>query len=270
MSFGKTGIKFIVPLIGIEQGRKLAAMSLRIRSEELELVAAALRSMSKYGVRTLGFSCSANGDEYVCVGLGDYTNASKTPSEVASELSRMPGVTNVEVHEGPVTGFAAVRGLVLEAAEARAILMSARALAGLLQGPREYLGDDAGAAFVYYEGFFTGRAMGEYLSQFGREDALAMFPRILEARGYGTPIEVLRDPNDGHYRFEVGRLVECEILSRYASGRRTSHFFRGIIAGVLSTIEGGNWNVEEVECINAGSDKCAFEARRGGAGQPSK
>ncbi|MGC9077119.1 MAG: V4R domain-containing protein, partial [Conexivisphaera sp.] len=55
----------------------------------------------------------------------------------------------------------------------------------------------------------------------------------------------------------------CEVLSNYVKGRaRTSHFFRGMIAGALSKIEGGEWDVEEVECVNDGSDKCAFEAKR--------
>ena len=182
---------------------------------------------------------------------------------MAAALEKVPGVVDVKIHEGPMEGFAAVGGLVLEAAEARAVLMSARALAGLLQGPREYFGEDVGAAFVYYEGFFTGRAMGEYLSRFGREGALAMLPRIWEARGYGTHIEMLSDPNGGRYRFEVGRLIECEVLSKYLRGpAKTSHFFRGMIAGVLSVVEGGEWEVEEVECINDGSDRCAFDARR--------
>ncbi|MGC8614192.1 MAG: V4R domain-containing protein, partial [Conexivisphaera sp.] len=66
-----------------------------------------------------------------------------------------------------------------------------------------------------------------------------------------------------HHRFEVGHLIECGVLSNYVKGRaRTSHFFRGMIAGALSKIEGGEWDVEEVECVNDGSDKCAFEAKR--------
>ena len=260
-----------MPLIRIEPGRRLATVSIRLRGVEEGASAMAGASavlysrMSAWGVRMLGFTCSFEEDGVTCVGLGDYTNASASPADVAAALEKIPGVVDVKIHEGPVEGFAAVRGFVLEAADARAVLMSSRALAGLLQGPREYLGEDAGAAFVYYEGFFTGRAMGEYLSQFGRERALAMLPRVWEARGYGTPIDVLSDPDGKHHRFEVGRLIECEVLSKYVRGpARTSHFFRGMIAGALSVIEGGEWDVEEVECINDGSDKCAFEARRRG------
>jgi len=145
------------------------------------------------------------------------------------------------------------------------VIVGTKVLAGLLHGAKKYLGEDAGAAFTYYEGFFAGQAAGENLSQLDHAAALTRIMRVLEARGYGTPIEVLSDPNGGRYRFEVGHLIECEVLSKYVTGRaKTSNFFRGMIAGALSTIEGGEWEVEEVECINDGSDKCAFEARRKG------
>ncbi|MGC9189240.1 MAG: V4R domain-containing protein [Conexivisphaera sp.] len=266
MPSGSTGVKFELPCVGIEPGRRLAAMSIRVREPGLAGVTSALHSsVAEAGIRILGFACSADGGEFLCVGLGDYTDASTSPAEVAAALAAIPGCEDVKIYEGPMEGFAAVRGLIPEMADARTVLMSMRTLAGLLQGPREYLGDDAGAAFVYYEGFFAGRATGEYFSRFGRERALAMLPSVWEARGYGTPIEVLSDPGGGRYRFEVGHLIECEVLSKYVTGRaRTSNFFRGMIAGALSTIEGGEWEVEEVECINDGSDKCAIEARRKG------
>jgi predicted hydrocarbon binding protein len=59
----------------------------------------------------------------------------------------------------------------------------------------------------------------------------------------------------------VRGLVECELLRGHRSGR-TSHWIRGMIAGILTGAEGGEWDVEEVECVNDGSDMCAFEARR--------
>ncbi|HEU16963.1 MAG TPA: hypothetical protein ENO38_04770 [Nitrososphaeria archaeon] len=65
---------------------------------------------------------------------------------------------------------------------------------------------------------------------------------------------------------EMRDLVECGILSGYVAERgghvRTSHWFRGTIAGFLAAVRGDEWSVEEVECINDGSDKCAFDARR--------
>jgi hypothetical protein len=134
-----------------------------------------------------------------CIGTLDVTDLRTDVGTIAASLSSITGIRSVSVEEGPLEGFAAARGF------------------------------------------------------------------VLEARGYGTPIEVLSDPNGGRYRFEVGHLIECEVLSKYVTGRaRTSNFFRGMIAGALSTIEGGEWEVEEVECINDGSDKCAFEARRKG------
>jgi hypothetical protein len=50
--------------------------------------------------------------------------------------------------------------------------------------------------------------MGGYLLQFGRDAALAMPPRVWEARGYATRVEMLSDTGGGRHRFEVQRLIE--------------------------------------------------------------
>jgi predicted hydrocarbon binding protein len=59
-------------------------------------------------------------------------------------------------------------------------------------------------------------------------------------------------------RIETRDLLECDLLKGRRKGK-TSHWFRGMLAGILEAAEGGEW---EVECINDGSDKCVFEARR--------
>ncbi|MGC8848245.1 MAG: V4R domain-containing protein, partial [Conexivisphaera sp.] len=47
-------------------------------------------------------------------------------------------------------------------------------------------------------------------------------------------------------------------------------WFRGVLAGLLSEVAGGEWDVEEVECVNDGSDRCVFSARRKFPGEAGK
>jgi Predicted hydrocarbon binding protein (contains V4R domain) len=91
---------------------------------------------------------------------------------------------------------------------------------------------------------------------------------VLQAHGYASSIEALRSPDGSRYRIEARDLVECDLLKGRMRGR-TSHWFRGMLAGILEASEGGEWEVEEVECVNEGSDKCAFEARRRAPGPPA-
>jgi len=272
MSFQRDG-DFPVPIIEIRPGRRLADAAIEVDLSEASGDAAAqriFRAILEANARILGFMCTMKGSSMACVGILDLTDSRVGAEDLRSAISGMRFVRSFEISEGPVEGFAAVRGIALESAGARSVLMSTRALSGLFGGAADYLGEEAGAAFTYYEGLFAGRGMGGYLLQFGRDAALAMLPRVWEARGYATRVEMLSDTGGGRHRFEVRRLIECEVLSpRYRERgwrKRTSNYFRGMIAGALSALEGGEWDVEEVECVNDGSDRCAFEARRRGIG----
>ncbi|MGC8614161.1 MAG: V4R domain-containing protein, partial [Conexivisphaera sp.] len=141
-------------------------------------------------------------------------------------------------------------------------------LLGLLLGAREYLGDSVGSAFTYYAGLFSGHESArEFTAMFGKDQAIRLNIRTLESHGYASSIEML--VGESTYRFEVADLVECDLLRGHRTGR-TSHWFRGVLAGMLSEATGGEWDVEEVECINDGSDKCVFNAKRKLPGEAGK
>ncbi|MGC9191767.1 MAG: V4R domain-containing protein [Conexivisphaera sp.] len=254
-----SGSPMDIPLSWVEAGRDLVAVEAEVSAGYLGVVYDGFR---KAGLRVLGFTCSGGGPTLRCVGILDATNSGRSPEEVAAALSAMEGIASIEVIREPVRGFAAARGRVIGASGARAVVMTSRALLGLFLGARQYLGEEVGATFAYYAGFFSGReAARQFSSSLGREAAIRVHTRILESHGYASSIEVLRDAGGGRYRFEVRDLVECALL-RGMRGGRTSHWFRGVLAGFLSELEGGDWDVEEVACVNDGSDACVFEARR--------
>ena len=254
-----------IPTSWAEPGRDLVAISAEVAAGYMSIVYDAFR---KAGFRVLSFMCSDGGPLLRCVSVVDATGVTKTPEEVAASLSSMGGLASVRVIRDPVRGFAAAEGTTLEAGGRRSIVMTSRALLGLLLGAREYLGDPVGSAFTYYAGLFSGRESArEFAAMFDRSQAIRLTVRTLESHGYASSIEML--VGESTYRFEAVDLVECDLLRGHRSGR-TSHWFRGVLAGLLSEAVGGEWDVEEVECVNDGSDKCAFEARRKFPGQSGK
>jgi len=256
----------VVPVSWIAPGRDLVALEADVAAGYLGVLYDGLR---KAGFRVLGLMCSGEGPSLRCVGILDVTGSAADPREVASRLSAMEGLASVRVIGGPARGFAAAGGHILEAGGVRSVVMTSRALLGLFLGAREYMGDPAGSAFAYYAGMFSGRqAAAELSGALGPGPALSAHLRILESHGYASRIELLGSADGSHYRIEVRDLVECDLLRGRRRGR-TSHWFRGVLAGFLSGLEGGEWDVEEVECVNDGSDRCAFEARRAGHPPPS-
>jgi len=252
-------IQMRIPVSWIAPGRDLVALEADVAAGYLGVLYDGLR---KAGFRVLGITCSGDGPNLRCTGILDVTGSTADPREIASRLSAMNGLVSARITGDSARGFAAVGGHIIEAGGARSIVMTSRALLGLFLGAREYMGDPAGSAFIYYAGFFSGReAAAELSGILGSESTLHVHTRILEAHGYATRVDILR--GEGVYRFEARDLVECDLLRGRRKGR-TSHWFRGVISGFLSELEGGEWDVEEVECINDGSDKCAFEARRKG------
>ncbi|MGC9076651.1 MAG: V4R domain-containing protein [Conexivisphaera sp.] len=254
-----------IPTSWAEPGRDLVAISAEVAAGYVGMVYDAMR---KAGFRVLSFMCSDGGPLLRCTGIVDATGAGRSPEDVATALSSMGGLANVRVIRDPVKGFAAAEGMILEAGGRRSIVMTSRALLGLLLGAREYLGDPVGSAFTYYAGLFSGRESArEFAAMFSRDQAIRLNVRTLESHGYASSIEVLA--GESTYRFEVADLVECDLLRGHMTGR-TSHWFRGVLAGLLSEVAGGEWDVEEVECVNDGSDRCVFSARRKFPGEAGK
>ena len=247
-----------LPLSWVEPGRRLAALRLEARSyRAVELVH---ESIDAAGARMMESLCRFRPEGLMeCMSIVELGGAD--PSRLEGDLRSLDGVESITLVEGSPVGFAAHGGLVLEAAGTRSLLMTGRALLGMLLGAREFLGEDVGCALLYHIGYYSGReAAREHASLLGPGAVPQVNFSVLQSHGYASSIEVLGSPDGSRYRIEARDLIECDLLKGRRSGR-TSHWIRGMIAGILSAALGGEWEVEEVECVNEGSDKCAFEAR---------
>jgi len=247
-----------LPFSWIEPGRRLAAVT--VEASGYSAVEEEHRAVESAGARILSTFCAPSGGSVVCESIVDLGELD--PEELESRLGSIKGIESADVREGPVRGFASLPGRTLEAAGTRSILMTSRALLGMLLGMRESLKEEAGETALYYVGYYSGRgAARDHDELLGPGAAPRVNFAVLQAHGYASSVETMRSPDGSRYRIEARDLVECDLLKGSRSGR-TSHWFRGMLAGILSAADGSEWEMEEVECVNDGSDKCAFEARR--------
>jgi len=247
-----------LPFSWIEPGRRLAAVSAVLGSQR---ALASLVEAVEGELEIIGSVRVRRGGAILWEAIMDLGDAD--PKELESRLRSIDGVGSIEVREGPVRGLAVQpRGQVIESSGARAALMTSRAFRGFLLGMREFMGEEVGETMSYYAGYYFGRdAAREAREALGPDLPFQADLSMICAHGYASSIEALRSPDGSRYRIEARDLFECEVLRGRRRGR-TSHWFRGLLAGILSVAEGGEWDVEEVKCINDGSDRCAFEARR--------
>ncbi|MGC8969932.1 MAG: V4R domain-containing protein, partial [Conexivisphaera sp.] len=260
---GSSGPAFRMSTFRLAPGRTLVGVS--VRADSAAKVGALWDHLMRGGVGVQGSMLNACPEGFEALAILDLTEVGR---EVGLELLRgtpLKGV-EVEVIDSGIEGFASIGGHVLESGGHRSVIFSRNTVLGFLRGMRELMGEAAGAAFLYHAGFVSGREWGRYLAGRARDarEALAINLEVMKSHGLATSVAVLE--GEGRYRFEARDLFECDLLSGYAAERggrlRTSHWFRGALAGFLSEVMGGEWDVEEVECVNDGSDRCAFEARR--------
>jgi predicted hydrocarbon binding protein len=240
-------------------------VAVRVEADSPYKVAKFWEHASKVGATVLGSMMNVHHEGVTAYGILDVTGVGAEGAEETLRSAPIEGL-RAEVVGRSVMGFVGVGGHVLKEGNPRVVVMFDATLRGLFVGARRMLGDDVGAAFLYHAGLMSGREMGEVYARYGLDPrtALRAFAEAVKSNGYATDITILEGKD--RYRIETRNLIECDLLSGYAAERgghmRTSHWARGYVAGLLSTLRGGEWDVEEVECINDGSDRCAFEARR--------
>ncbi len=252
-----------IPLHAFAPGRELVAVMATSRS--VESLGELLRRLEGLGVEVHGAMISARPEGVAMIGILDVTELGRDRG-IGAILSMSQEGVSVEIVGRGSRGFAALGGRVLRVGGARAVVATERILKGLFEGARELVGEEAGSTLLYYIGLLSGEEWGRFLRNLLGDPhaAVTTFADIVASEGYATSVVVLE--GEGRYRIEVRDLVECSLLSRYAAERggrmRTAHWSRGLIAGFLSGLEGGRWDVDEVACVNEGYDRCVFEARR--------
>jgi len=144
----------------------------------------------------------------------------------------------------------------------RAIIMPEILYANLFEGMRTRFKPALTQIFLYQLGVQAGASLAELLKDLlerYRDDpinALRILFHFGRAFGYNIlgRIKIL---NEREIVLEVLDGWEAKALKkRYSSPQ--CHLTRGLIEGFLSKVIGGEWNVEEKECVAMGSECCKF------------
>ena len=147
----------------------------------------------------------------------------------------------------------------------RAIIMPEILYANLFEGMRTRFKPALTQIFLYQLGIQVGASLAELLKDIlerYRDDpinALRMLFHFGRAFGYNIldRFKIL----DDKIVLEVSDGWEAKALKkRYTSPQ--CHLTRGLIEGFLKKVTGGEWDVEEVECVAMGSESCKFIVRK--------
>jgi len=115
----------------------------------------------------------------------------------------------------------------------------------------------AGDALLYHIGLEAGKGLGDDIFRMGQADQLPIMMKLIEIMHGRAILEFME------YKPEVGRCVvraynlfECEDVER--RGEPKSSFYRGFLAGVMSTVMSSKVSVTETKCIAMGHGYCEF------------
>jgi len=147
----------------------------------------------------------------------------------------------------------------------RAVIMPEILYGNLFEGMRTRFKPALTEIFLYQLGVQAGASLAELLKdalEGCRDDpinALRMLFHFGRAFGYNIldRFKIL----DDKIVLEVSDGWEAKALKkRYTSPQ--CHLTRGLIEGFLKKVTGGEWDVEEVECVAMGSENCKFIVKK--------
>jgi len=145
----------------------------------------------------------------------------------------------------------------------RAVVMMEAVYSGFMNGMRRRLTEGGAKAFLYLIGVEVGKELFMSIAQILRGKSLTecieTIFHIQRALGY-CMLRSIKSIDDTII-IEVSDNWESSILEkRYTSPQ--CHLTRGIIEGFLRQLTGAKWEVNEVECLGMGDDKCVFTILR--------
>jgi len=105
----------------VAPGRRLAIVEVEADATSSGAIAIGevFRRILEVGATIRGITCTVEEGRVQCIGTLDVTDLRTDVGTIAASLSSIAGIRSVSIEEGPLEGFAAARGFVLEAAGAR-------------------------------------------------------------------------------------------------------------------------------------------------------
>ena len=248
-------------------GAKLAQFSIQMRNvvgamhEQTEVLA-------KHGVRILsGFH---NAPFQVESGewsfFADFTKADMDPETLAAELRSSSSVLKVRYQtEGDGFIIDDLHFPTLLGSE-RVIVVRSTVLKAMIRRVNAIFGAESEPAHVILHQIGEAGGISEFESikqftgvDFIRKNVARAF-NLYTALGYGVSNVTALDFDRKTAEIHVREGFECA-SSNNPSGRRRSHFIRGLIAGWFSRLFESRISVVETECVARGDPECVFQIR---------
>lgn len=190
----------------------------------------------------------------------DLTDSKISPEQIEEALRKREFVKFVRVMSPTLDGFVSdAHYFPLVIRDERVVLFRKEIYAGIFKDMRRKFGS-AGEAFLYYEGFETGRrAYDSYVRLAGTSslEALVEVARAVNMTlGWGVIGDVQVNEKKKTARVRLYENFECELGE--GCGKAYSQFYRGGIAGIFTRIFMEEVKVEETKCIAKGDPYCEF------------
>ena len=192
--------------------------------------------------------------------LLDFSNSERSPKDIAEGLTSLEEVKSVDFVEPqlPMVIFDTYHFPLTLAGE-RAIVWGESWLKGLLEGIKRAFGE-VGETVLYHTGYETGKKVAEsYKDNFEVNLRLSLgklLALITQSMGWGVLRAVVWDVDERVFILRVRDLWECKLAGK--SDKPNSQFYRGVLAGVFTSIFGREMVALETKCIAKGDEYCEF------------
>lgn len=147
---------------------------------------------------------------------------------------------------------------VISSSAKRIILMRQRSFAKMLRGIRETFGS-GGEVIQYREGYEIGEALGEefthILPKYFKDEHLDQILSLYGAFGWAKTEIVRNDVSTLRILIRMRDSMECVEAK---SAEPYSHFIRGHLCGMLTSIFGTDLKCSETKCVAVGDQYCEY------------
>ena len=241
-------------------GSKISCFTLKVDNKP-GLLASVAAAFSDGGANIIWVHSDVLGPEEVGVTIcADFSRAKEGPGEIEGKLAGIPGVKEVRRLKITLEDF--LLGEVhfpLLFGKERAVVIRTGIAKRLYPSMERMLGS-GWYSLLYHVGFSCGRAILEEMKEMsGREDPsllLDLCIRSMKASGLCLVSFPDLDLEAGRALAWVDRSAECELAKELGKDVPSSHFIRGMIAGLISSLSGREVRCVEVRCIAKGDERC--------------
>jgi len=249
-----------LPWIVYSKGRDIAEFFITIRNRAGELNKV-LNIFSEYGINLIDISAySPVEEEKVPVFIfADITGKKNILDRLKNSLENETGY-KILIKKSNVKGFmidelgfpiCSIPGI-------QAIILSGPGFEGMIRGLYEKFGDIV-SVYLYHLAYYAGKAIAKSLvKELGLtgENLLKEVIKIYMAYGWGR-MELIKFSEDlSVLKIRLYDSIECNIFK--GSGKASSHFIRGHLAGLINGLFNKDIKLVEVKCIAKGDKYCEF------------